>query len=195
MKKRFIGITLMVIICLACTAAFAGSWTVPGGNAGGYTSGGYTVDAQLIEDLATRSGPSTQYTGCGSYRMNGQTVRVISRAFDNGGVQWVQVEFGYGGAVRRAYTGVKRLNISNNQLASIREEGWTVFIGYGTVSTAVNPKWGPGEYYATYTDRTMGRGTRVAVINYENGYYQVECYHTDGNIFRSWIPSGYLSLD
>ena len=36
---------------------------------------------------------------------------------------------------------------------------------------------------------------RVAVISYENDYYMVECYHTNGEILRCWIPSYDVVLD
>ena len=195
MMKKMMCLFAALMMCLGNSCALAGSWTVPGGGAQSpaCSYSGYGMQAVLIEDLATRSGPSTTYTGCGSYKMRGTYVRVISRAFDNGGVQWAQVEFAYGGALRRAYTGVKRLSLSQADLARIPEEDLTRFIGYGTLNTAVNPKYGPGTNYATYSDRTMGRGTQVAVISAENGYYQVECYYNNA-VFRSWIPTGNIDL-
>ena len=201
MRKVALGITLILTMCMLCNAGVAQGWEVPGGpNSENSTyeysdCTGWGLDARLIEDLATRSGPSTQYTGCGYYKMNGEVVRAVSRAFDNGGVQWVLVEFTYGGAIRRAYTGAKRLNLTPNQLAMLPEQNMTEYIGYGTVDTNVNPKWGPGDRYTTYMDRTIKRGARVAVISYENGYYMVESYHTDGNILRSWIPACDVTLD
>ena len=194
MKKLIMSIALMMVICFACMAAMADGWVVPGGSSSGGGSG-YGLNARLIEDLATRSGPSTQYTGCGYYQMKGETVRATGRAFDNGGVQWVVVEFTYGGATRRVYTGEQRLNLTQSQLNQLPEENRAVFIGYGTVNTSVNPKWGPGNWYVTYSDRTLTSGTRVAVISYENGFYEVECYYTNGEILRSWIPSGNVTLD
>lgn len=201
MRKMIMSLALILSMCFLCNTGSAQGWEVPGGPDNENTSceklyyTGYGMKAKLIEDLATRSGPSTQYTGCGYYQMNGESVRVISRAFDNGGVQWVLVEFAYGGAIRRAYTGAIRLNLTANQLAMLPEEDMTEYIGYGTVDTNVNPKWGPGDQYTTYTERTIKRGSRVAVISYENGYYMVESYHTDGNVLRSWIPVFDVILD
>lgn len=199
MKKRFMFIAVMMVICMACTTVTAGGWEVPSNNRNGnaYSGGGsgYYLDARLVEDLATRSGPSTEYTGCGYYQMKGETVRAVSRAFDKGGVQWVAVEFSYSGATRRVYTGSQRLNLTDSQLAKLPEENMTVFIGYGTVQGNVNPKWGPGSWYVTYTDRTLYNGDRVAVISYENGFYMVECYQTNGEILRCWIPSENVVLD
>lgn len=168
-----------------------GGWTVPNNHTGESSSqsGSYSgILVQLIEDLATRSGPSTTYTGCGSYKMKGQYVRALSRSYDNGGVLWIEIEFSYGGGYRRAWTGAKRLDITTRQLASIPEEDFSSFLGYGTIVSRTAPRFGPGSIYSTYSDRNLNKGDQVAVIRSENGYYLVECYHTDGNILRSWIP-------
>ena len=158
-------------------------------------SGSYSTTAKLIEDLATRSGPSTEYTGCGSYKMKGQTVTVLSRAYDKGGVMWVEVEFSYGGGHRRAWTGAKRLNISSSQLAKLPEEDAFSYLGYGTITASVAPRFGPGSIYASYGDRNFYKGDRVVVIAEANGYYKTECYHTDGKILRSWVPTDNVRLD
>lgn len=199
MRKLTVCIAAMMILCMACTTVTAAGWEVPSNNRNGnaYSGGssGSYLDARLVDDLATRSGPSTEYTGCGYYQMKGETVRCVSRAFDKGGVLWVAVEFSYSGATRRVYTGSQRLSLNDSQLAKLPEENMTVFIGYGTVQRNVNPKWGPGSWYVTYTDRTLNYGDRVAVISYENDFYMVECYHTNGEILRCWIPSGDVVLD
>lgn len=192
MKRLLMSIALVMAICFACTGAMANGWTVPNGSGNG---SGYGLDARLTDDLATRSGPSTQYTGCGYYQMKGEAVRAVARAFDNEGVLWVVVEFSYSGATRRVYTGAKRLNLSVSQLNQLPEENMAVFIGYGTINANVNPKWGPGNWYVTYTDRTLTNGTRIAVISCENGYYMVECYYSGGEILRCWVPSGNVSID
>ena len=137
MKKLLMFIAVIMLICISCTTVMAAGWVVPSNSSGGssYSGGssGYYLDARLIDDLATRSGPSTEYTGCGYYQMKGETVRAVSRAFDKGGVLWVAVEFSYSGATRRVYTGSQRLNLTDSQLAKLPEENMTVFIGYGTV--------------------------------------------------------------
>lgn len=195
--KRLLCAGLAFCLCLACVTAFAGGWTVPNNHTsgtGGY-SGAYSVQVRLVEDLATRSGPSTRYTGCGSYRMNGQYVTAVSRAYDDGGVMWVEVEFSYGGGYRRAWTGAKRLDISSSQLRNLPEQNAYSYIGYGTVNTGTAPRFGPDSLFAAYGDRDYRRGDRVAVIATENGYYMVESYHTDGKILRSWIPCSSVNLD
>jgi len=198
--KRILSILAAAVICLVCTAACAdGGWVVPGRN--GYQSGSSDsygsfsgISAKLIDDLATRSGPSTGYTGCGSYRMNGQYVTVLSRKYDNGGVLWVEVEFSYGGGYRRAWTGAKRLNLSTSQLSRVPEEDPRNYLGYGVITGTVSPRFGPGSLYAAYSDRDYFRGDQVLVLASVNGYYLTECYMNDGKNLRSWIPASNVNL-
>ena len=186
--KKILCVILTAVLCAACLAACADGWVVPGGNAG--CGGGFGgISARLTDDLATRSGPSTTYTGCGSYRMKGQYVTVLSRAYDNGGVLWVEVEFQYGGGYRRAWTGAKRLDLSAGQLKAVPEENMRSFCGYGTVRSTAVPRFGPGSLYATYGDRNFRAGDQVAVIRISSGYCLVERYHTDGHVLRCWIPA------
>lgn len=190
--KRMIGLLAAAVICLMCAAAGADTWVVPsrgGGQTGTLPYGSFSgISVQLIEDLATRSGPSTGYTGCGSYRMNGQYVTALSRRYDNGGVLWIEIEFSYGGGYRRAWTGAKRLSISASQLARLPEEDPRSYLGYGTVTSQVAPRFGPGTLYAAYSDRDYFRGDEVLLLANVNGYYLTECYMADGKNLRSWIP-------
>ena len=198
MKRKAVFLVLSIIItCLICSSACEKGWTVPNNHTSGSSnhSYGFGITVKLIEDLSTRSGPSTSYTGCGTYKMNGQNVTALSRAYDDGGVLWIEVEFSYNGGYRRAWTGAKRLDISTSQLRSLRDEESMSFIGYGTVNARVAPRFGPDSLYASYGDRDYYRGDRVAVIAVENNYYLVESYHTDGRILRSWIPCEKVNFD
>ncbi len=198
MKKRTF-LCILAVVCLLFSCAGAGGWSIPNNhqnnqnNNSGSTFAGISV--KLTDDLATRSGPSTSYTGCGSYKMKGQTVRALARSYDNGGVLWIEIEFSYGGGYRRAWTGAKRLDISRNQLSRLPEEDFNSWIGYGTLNMTIAPRFGPGDIYASYGDRNFSRNDQVAVIRLQNGYYLVECYHTDGNILRSWIPEYSVDLN
>lgn len=187
-----IGLLTALVLCLLATAAFAGY-----GNYGNsYGSMGYTTTtARLIDDLATRSGPSTDYTGAGSYKLKGQTVTVICRSYDRGGVLWVEIEFRHGGGYRRAWTGAKRLNLSSGQIRNLAEWDSFAYHGAGTINNRVSPRFGPGSWFSTYGDRDYHRGDRVTVIDEADGYYEVESYHTDGHILRCWVPSSYVTLD
>ncbi len=188
---------MALVLCTLSTLAFASAWQVPGGNRSDYDDGSAWsgISVRLIDDLATRSGPSTQYTGCGSYKMKGSYVNALSRAYDNGGVLWIEIEFQYGGGYRRAWTGAKRLDISKSQLQQLPEADNSYFLGYGTITQRVSPRYGPGDIYSSYSDRDFRRGDQVAVIEEAYGYYLVERYHTDGNILRSWVDSYYVSFN
>ena len=197
--KKLLGMMLAIALCVTCAEGLAATgWTVPNnqgsGSGSGYGNYSYTTTAKLVEDLATRTGPSTAYTGAGSYKMKGQTVTVLTRAYDNGGVMWVEIEFTYGGGYRRAWTGAKRLNLSSSQLKNLPEEDFSTYIGYGTMNTRTSPRFGPGSIFATYGDRDLYRGDRVVVIAEIDGYYKVECYYQN-EIFRSYVPAGNVNLD
>ena len=190
----------LLLVCLMTISASADDWVVP---RNGVPSSGsyyddyafYGISAKLVEDLATRSGPSTTYTGCGSYQMKGETVTVYSRKYDNGGVLWVEVEFTYGGGYRRAWTGAKRLNLSESQLASLPEEDGS-FLGYGTVLSRITPRYGPGTLYSTHNEAILNRGDQVAVIREQNGFYLTECYINNSNEkLRSWISVDEMMLN
>lgn len=197
--KKILCLVIVLTLSMVFTFAFAGTWKVPNNHNAEHTDTDeapiYSISAKLIDDLATRSGPSTTYTGCGSYKMKGQYVTVLTRSYDTGGVLWVEIEFSYGGGYRRAWTGAKRLELNASQLNKLPEEDLTSYIGYGTVNLATTPRFGPGSIFSTYSDRSFRRGDRVAVISTENDFFMVECYHTDGNVFRSWIPCSNVNLD
>ena len=175
MKKSLILLTLALLFCFVFSA-----------QAENYT---YTCQVQLIDNLATRSGPGTQFTGCGSYTMKGKTVTALNCAYDKGGVLWVEIDFPYGGATRRAWTGAKRLKISNSQINNLYRGDYVAILGTGRITQRTAPFYGPGYYYAAYGDRDLRQGQSVTVIEYTNDFYQIECYHTDGKILRCWVPA------
>ncbi len=199
--KMLCAIVLMTVVCLLSTAGQAGTgWIVPSNKTtnsdqNGNNTFSYSTQARLTDDLATRSGPSTSYTGCGSYKMKGQTVTVLSRSYDDGGVLWVEVEFSYGGGYRRAWTGAKRLDLSSTQIKNLPEEDLINYIGYGTINTRTVPRFGPGNFYSTYGDRDLKRRDRVVVIDEVDDYYKIECYYSNGEVFRSWVPTENVTLD
>lgn len=181
--KKMIAILTVLVLCFA----FAGA------QAYDYNEAGYTYRVKLTDDLATRSGPGTQFTGCGSYRMKGQTVTALHYAYDNGGMLWVEIEFPYNGAYRRAWTGAKRLSISSSQINNMAYDEGSCYLGAGTVKWAVTPYFGPGYQYSAY-DRTVSQGTYAWVITWYDGFWQIEYTQSDGAIFRCWIPEGALDF-
>ena len=191
--KKWSSLLAALVLCLMSVSATAGGWEIPGGSSG--SSGGYTCRVKLVEDLATRCGPGTQYAGCGSFKMRGQTVTAMSRAYDRGGVLWVEIEFSTGKGYRRAWTGAKRLDISKSQLSRLPDGDPTYSLGYGTITGWVQPRMGPGTLYAAYPNDDFYSGTAVAVLRSEGGYYMVERYRSNGDILRCWVPSGMLRMN
>ena len=147
---------------------------------------GFSV--RLIDDLATRSGPSTTFTGCGTYKINGETVSALAMGYDNGGVLWIWIEFSYNGSYRRVWTGAKRLDISSTQLSKLPDLSNDEALTYVSITQKTTPRYGPGNQYAPFSKKTFQRGEKVGVIRSENGYLLVECEYTDGHTLRSWIP-------
>lgn len=181
--KRLACLLMVLILCFAAAVSRAFE----------YNEAGEWYTVQLIDNLATRSGPGTQYTGCGSYNIKGQNVTAIFWAYDKGGVLWVEIIFDYKGASRRAWTGAKRLNITSGQLQNMAYDEGSTFLGQGTVRYSTTPRFGPGVYYAPY-DRTVSAGTKAWVITYNDGFAQIEFNWTNGEIFRCWIPEGDLDF-
>ena len=162
MKKSLILLTLALLFCFVFNA-----------QAENYT---YTCQVQLIDN-------------CGSYTMKGKTFTALNCAYDKGGVLWVEIDFPYGGATRRAWTGAKRLKISNSQINNLYRGDYVAILGTGRIPQRTAPFYGPGYYYAAYGDRDLRQGQSVTVIEYTNDFYQIECYHTDGQILRCGVPA------
>lgn len=181
MKKLIALLTLIVLCTVAAVIPASAEQQI------------YYLQTRLTQDLATRSGPGTIYTGCGSYKMKGQTVTALSWAYDKGGVLWVEVEFTYGGAYRRAWTGAKRLGANANQLTQLPYDEGDYYLGYGTVNTQVSPRFGPGMMYSPYGDRDFYRGQQVAVLTWRDSFYLVQSQY-NGETLRSWIPDWTLDF-
>ena len=145
------------------------------------------VSTTLTMRLATRSGPSTRYDELGSYFKAGSPVTVLSKAWDSGNrIWWVQVEFSYNGMLRRAYTGLKRVNLDP---ARVPEEQ---AIGSARVIRTTTAYYGPGTRYTAHRS-AVAYGTVGTVYARENGYVQLE--FTDGSrLRRVWIYSGDVTI-
>lgn len=73
--------------------------------------------------LSTRSGPSTSYQDMGTYNVQGQWIKVLSRAWDpSAGIWWVKCEIPYHNEIRVLWTGYKRFDSSTLPLESIPVE-------------------------------------------------------------------------
>ena len=176
MRLRVIA---MLLICLLVTplALSDSDWA----DTDTYTP----YSSSLLMRLATREGPSTEYAEPGSFFKAGDSITVLSIAYDVNQVPWVQVEFSYRGVPMRAYTGLKRVNISPSLLPvdSARYDA--------TVSSTTSVYRGPGTGYQKY-GFTLSRGTRGTVWNIENGYAQFVFTDTDAKRLV-WVPTGSLT--
>lgn len=172
--------------------AFVGSSGPQAPSAGSSWSAGTpraSLDTTLSMRMATRSGPSTNYTGLGSYFSPGDSVRIITAAWDRrNNIWWVQVEFTYRRQLRRAYTGLKRVNAS---IVNVPEE--SVYCSAHTTQSA-QAWYGPGTNYTGYDD-PVPAGTYGTVYNVENGFVQLEYTPVGGTMRRVWIDGQYVQRD
>jgi len=132
------------------------------------------VEALAIDNLATRSGPSTKYRETGTYRVKGQLVRVISLSYDENDLCWVQCEVTDRNKLRRVYTGLKRFDITSFDLDGVPVENPKDVDARAKVTTTSKAQYGPGDDYGAYSSLTVDKGQSVTIITVENGYAQVE---------------------
>ncbi|MCQ2458276.1 MAG: hypothetical protein MJ142_06060 [Clostridia bacterium] len=147
------------------------------------------VNGRLTMKMATRTGPSTRFTEPGTFFKAGETVRCISQTKDDGGVVWVQVEFTYRGALMRAYTGLKRLNVDTSKLVWENDYRkfesidccipWDTQYGYT----------GPGYQYARCDFKVYAQ-EQYYVIAEENGWFQLQTQDLQSGMIRCWVPMG-----
>jgi len=95
-----------------------------------FTDGSMVSSANLYglatQKLATRNGPGTQYEEWGTYYVEGQYIRILSRAWDaRNSIWWVKCEIPYREEIRVLWTGYKRFDSSTIPLESIPIEDYT----------------------------------------------------------------------
>lgn len=146
------------------------------------------IETTLLMRLATRSGPSTGYDELGSYFQAGHSIKVLSLCYDNGGVPWVQVEFSYKNRLRRAYTGLKRVDVDETLLP--REE----LLAEAVLRQAFTPRFGPGDVYET-RNLHLAAGQVGSIYAYENGWAQFEYFDQGAQLLRRvWVPKDELNI-
>ena len=147
-----------------------------------------TIVGTLNQRMATRTGPATEYPEPGTFLAKGDRVRIISVAFDENNVPWVQVDLTAGKKHMRVYTGFKR--IDGVQLNEIPRE-----FNYGIerkLTSSYTPLAGPGTNYSAYSYK-LKAGRTVIVQDFENGYAMCDYYSkSDGKWNRVWIPDQLL---
>lgn len=197
--KKVISLMMALAICMISSYAMAGNWTVPGGSGSAQDAGAersaVRVRTTILEDsLSTRSGPSKDYTGCATLmNMNGEKAVALSRAVDNGGICWVEIEVSYHyGAPRRCWVGFQRLSLTGEQLKQLPYD-YEFAMGEGVINQYIVPRMGPGPTYVANKDYNFTEGTPVAVVASEEDYYLVErkvysTYEGRELILRCWVP-------
>lgn len=161
-------IAALLALCMACQAA-----------------GALAVSASLNQRMATRSGPGTKYTEeLGTFPQSTQ-ITVIEQVTNNE-TTWVLVEFRSNGSLYRAYTGLKRVNVSG-------------YIPYGsttwytdTVTYVGRAYYGPGYQYAARSVQVY-QGQTVYVYETENGWALCE-YTENGRNVRAYLPADILQV-
>ena len=144
------------------------------------------VQGWTIDNLSTRSGPSTEYRPTGTYKVKGQWVRILSYAYDVNDVCWLQCEVPYGSKLRRVYTGLKRFDASTVDLTALVQEDPLTFVPVKVLSTS-NALFGPGDGYSEYDSLTVDKNKTVLVISIEGNYALVE-WKTTKQRYRAWVP-------
>lgn len=157
---------------------------VAGGQAASQDSGG-SILAKATDKLSTRSGPSTAYRETGTYNVIGESIRILTRFDDHGGVCWVQCDIMAGSTYRRLYTGIKRFDTSQLDITNIPLER-PMDVKAKVLSTS-KAMYGPGGNYGTYDSLTVDKGQTVTLITIEDGYAQVE-WTTTKQSYRAWVP-------
>ncbi len=141
-------------------------------------------DAFLIQKMATRTGPSTQYSEPGTYPIE-TTIKIIERELDNNMVPWGLVEFEFRNVKYRAYTGMKRISCDVDSIP------WGKGDGVRASTNASAPfYYGPGVEYAKHK-YNIKAGSSIIVYDYENGYAMVDYYDYDEWV-RGYILEDYI---
>ena len=133
-------------------------------------------EATLLRKIATRSGP-------GTFLKAGDTVEVISIAYDENDVAWVQVDFTVGKTRRRAYTGLSRIDAEAWQIPVEKVRG-----NRCVLDRNVTPRMGPGKEYVSVKDTTLRSGTPCTLILYEGEWAMIELTLENQPVSRMWVP-------
>ncbi|MBP5726704.1 MAG: hypothetical protein J6Y48_06475, partial [Clostridia bacterium] len=156
-----------------------------------YESRPDVTGCELKMELATRSGPATEYDEPGTFFRNGkwkgQSVKVLGKSWD-GSIWWVLVDFDYGSYGRyRVWTGLKRVDVNLDLVKEIYG------IGQGTVDGTTETYRGPGSNYAR-AKVTINGWKDVVAYGRENGYVEVE-FQQGKKWYRLWVPEAVTSID
>ena len=146
----------------------------------------------LTMKLATRTGPGTEYEEPGTFFKDNwqkQTVLVTGKAWD-GSMWWAQVDFQNGKKAKyRAWTGLKRLDITEAELEQVKEVK-----KQGTLHVdATKAYCGPGTSYAKLGD-VLFFEDEIDFYGWENGFVEIDYYDVNREIQRRvWVSEKAVS--
>ncbi len=143
-----------------------------------------SVKTTLKKKMATRSGPGTKYTSTGTFPKSTE-VSAIEK-YEVNGTYWVLVDFKHKDAHYRAYTGLKRLNISGKSINTAKYSSKK-----GTTLVDAKISYGPGSNYASYK-KSIPAGTEVKVVAVVGDYLHVDVKH-GGKIRRGYVKADTVS--
>lgn len=181
MKKGWAALVLAAVMLVTLHAVCDSDWA---------DTDDYVMrNARLLDDIATREGPATEFAEPGTFRKaNYRQVGVISRYQDSRDICWFQVELEYRGTQIRVYCG-RQVNI-DPETVPIDAERRSVLLT-GTPSA----RKGPGPGYPEYTDVRLTAGMTGEMQNIENSYAQFIFDDPDTGMKRLvWVPTAALAL-
>lgn len=187
--RRFCRTLLCMLLMMALTLPVSAVAYYDNVKGEYYEGDAPTFTGTLNQRMATRTGPATEFEEPGSFFKAGEQVQVISIAYDENDVPWVQVDFWYGKKHYRAYTGLKRFDgLTENELPL----ELTGQYGPAALTRNVKPRFGPGEDYEAYSF-TLKKDRMVELLEIEGDYGMVQFYATgDKQWYRLWVPTDAL---
>lgn len=172
--KRMMLLILSSLFLLFPLSVFASGYDISPG-----------VTVQLNQVCTLRSGPGNQYAGLGKYGKDDQILYAYSAVRGSSGGWWIQIEIRSDGRARRGYVSADDVNLDPSSLPKESQ------LGQAQVTQSSTLAYGPGSGYG-HAKSTVENGSTVTIINYENGYAQIEYTDESGKIQRGWISSNAL---
>ena len=154
------------------------------------------IVATLKQRIATRTGPSNNFDEPGSFFSKGDTVNVISKAWDDENeIWWYQVEFYYDKGWYRAYTPAQRIDLDPSYVLTENMEGDPREVLYDQ-----RVYYGPGEEFVMYKVSMLYKESRAVIYAYEidpdTGIVWAQIQYHDYAVDvtrRGWVPLDCLS--
>ena len=146
-----------------------------------------------IKKLATRSAPSPYAEDTGTYFVEGQRIRIYSRAYDpNEDAWWVKCDIPYHGEIRTLWTWYTRFDSTSLPLEKIPIEGSDY--GQGITNTNVNVWTAPSTN--SEVDRRLPAGEVVTIVDTEIGDDGNQWYKIDVNGYEfAYVLKEYIDVE